>query len=99
MLDLRNDVIWARPEDDGSGKEFSGKYDPVDCDYRHASKETIEQYLHLKFGIRIHFGVYQLINNTGGLASWHLYFNTGGATAWHKKYKSTAAEATDKSKE
>ena len=32
--------------------------EPVDADYRHASPEAYENWRDLKFGLRIHFGLY-----------------------------------------
>jgi alpha-L-fucosidase len=45
--------------------------DQVDPDYRHASSETVENWKDMKFGIRIHWGIYCL---NGSNPSWSLWY-------------------------
>lgn len=46
----------------------------VDPDYQHASQEAVERFRDLKFGLRIHWGVYSM---NGSSPSWSLWYQTG----------------------
>lgn len=55
--------------------------DHVDPDYRHASTEAMERWYDLKYGLRIHWGIYSI--NASGDASWPL---TRHDLAWQGQY-------------
>jgi alpha-L-fucosidase len=48
--------------------------DEVDSDYKHAPPEAIERFRDLKFGLRIHWGVYSM---NGSNPSWSLWYDAG----------------------
>jgi alpha-L-fucosidase len=55
--------------------------DTVDPDYKHASPEAMERWYDLKFGLRIHWGIYSIWAD--GPESWPL---TKHGLAWQGKY-------------
>ncbi len=52
-----------RPPDTGHSRAVAGYVEAVpDADYRHASVEAYEAFRDLKFGVRIHWGIYSIWN-------------------------------------
>jgi alpha-L-fucosidase len=56
-------VLCAR----GASQDHAGWIDKVDADYRNAPPEAVEAWKDLKYGMRIHWGVYCVL---GCEASW-----------------------------
>ncbi|HLV79177.1 MAG TPA: alpha-L-fucosidase, partial [Chthonomonadaceae bacterium] len=55
--------------------------EPVDLDYRHASPQALERWRDLKYGLRIHWGIYSIW--AGGPESWPL---TRHDRSWQGRY-------------
>ena len=54
-------------------QRLQGKYSAycgVDADYVHAGEAAVERWQDLKWGLRIHWGLYCMFGNSGGDASW-----------------------------
>lgn len=62
-------------------------WNTVDPDYHHASRQAVERWHDMKFGLRIHWGVYAMLEQE---ASWELAWqkNPAFVEAYHQLYKS-----------
>jgi alpha-L-fucosidase len=63
-------VLCAR----GASQDHAGWIDKVDADYRNAPPEAVEAWKDLKYGMRIHWGVYSVL---GCEASWPTFRASG----------------------
>ena len=65
----------------------SQPWNQVDPDYKHASPEAVERWHDMKYGLRIHWGVYSMLNQE---ASWELARRNDPAFSekYHQLYKS-----------
>ena len=75
-------VTPATAEGERLLRERYESYRNVDADYRHAGMEALERWQDWKFGLRIHWGLYTLVN---GNASWVIRGHVNDKE-WPKNY-------------
>lgn len=90
---IAQQTIPPVPQPDADGRVITGRRESIHwkaymkdadlSDYHHASPETVENFKDMKFGLRIHWGIYSMIH---GKESWvmpHVYQNKPEFLAWY----------------
>ncbi|MBN1864304.1 MAG: alpha-L-fucosidase [Victivallales bacterium] len=76
--------IASEEEEQGLRRRFPG-YRSADAGYRHAGIAALERFWDMKFGLRIHWGLYSI---TGcGDESWSLSASRGGSPEYREQYE------------